>query len=80
MAPRTRVQPRTMTLKETAAYWGLSINTFGKLLQQGTAPGPLKVPGLRRHLFDREQQAARWMPCGGRKRWRDEEQKNSGQP
>ena len=46
-----------MTLKETAAYWGLSINTFGKLLQQGTAPGPLKVPGLRRHLFDREQQA-----------------------
>ena len=45
-----------MTLKKTAAYWGLSINTFGKLLQQGTAPGPLKVPGLR-HLFDREQQA-----------------------
>ena len=56
MAPRTPIQPRTMTLKETAAYWGLFINTFGKLLQQGTAPGPLKVPGLRRHLFDREQQ------------------------
>jgi hypothetical protein len=45
-----------MTLKETASYWGLSANTFRKLMQQGVAPGPLDIPGLGRLLFDREQQ------------------------
>jgi hypothetical protein len=45
-----------MTLKEIASYWGLSANTFRKLMQQGVAPGPLKIPGLGRLLFDREQQ------------------------
>jgi hypothetical protein len=45
-----------MTLKETAFYWGLSANTFRKLMQQGIAPGPLAIPGLGRLLFDREQQ------------------------
>jgi hypothetical protein len=45
-----------MTLEETASYWGLSGNTFRKLIQQGVAPGPLDIPGLGRLLFDREQQ------------------------
>jgi hypothetical protein len=39
----TKIQPRTMTLKEIASYRGL-------------APGPLNIPGLGRLLFDREQQ------------------------
>ena len=51
-----KIQPRTMTFKETATYWGLSGNTFRKLMQQGYAPGPLNIPGLGRLLFDREQQ------------------------
>ena len=51
-----KIQPRTMTLKETASYWGLSANTFRKLMLQGFAPGPLNIPGLGRLLFDREQQ------------------------
>jgi len=51
-----KIQPRTMTLKETASYWGLSANTFRKLMLQGVAPGPLNIPGLGRLLFDREQQ------------------------
>jgi hypothetical protein len=45
-----------MTFKETMTYWNLSANTFRKLMQQGVAPGPLNIPGLGRHLFDREQQ------------------------
>ena len=50
------IQPRMMTFKETMTYWNLSANTFRKLMQQGVAPGPLNIPGLGRHLFDREQQ------------------------
>jgi hypothetical protein len=50
------IQPRTMTFKETMTYRNLSANTFRKLMQQGVAPGPLNIPGLGRHLFDREQQ------------------------
>jgi hypothetical protein len=45
-----------MTLKETASYWGLSANTFRKLMLLGFAPGPLNIPGLGRLFFDREQQ------------------------
>ena len=48
------IQPRMMTFKETMTYWNLSANTFRKLMQQGVAPGPLNIPGLGRHLFDRE--------------------------
>ena len=51
-----KIHPRTMTFKDTAPYWGLSENTFRKLMQQGVAPGPLNIPGLGRLLFDREQQ------------------------
>jgi hypothetical protein len=51
-----RLQPRTMTFKETAAYWGLSGNTFRKLMQRGYAPGPPNIPSLGRFLFDRGQQ------------------------
>ena len=56
MKRAAKIQPRTMTLEETASDWGLSGNTFRKLMQQGVAPGPLNIPGLGRLLFDREQQ------------------------
>jgi len=55
--PRAIEQPRTMTFKETVAYWSVSPNTFRKLMQEGIAPGPLEIPCLGRTLlFDREQQ------------------------
>ena len=56
MKRAAKIQPRTMTFKETVTYWNLSANTFRKLIQQGIAPGPLDIPGLGRLLFDREQQ------------------------
>ena len=56
MKQAAMIRPRTMTFKETVTYWGLSANTFRKLMLQGVAPGPLDIPGLGRLLFDREQQ------------------------
>jgi excisionase family DNA binding protein len=50
------VPPRALTIRQAAEYWGISPNTFRKLVRQGIAPGPIKLPGLGRLLFDREQQ------------------------
>jgi excisionase family DNA binding protein len=51
-----QIAPRALTIRQAAEYWGVSPNTFRKLVRAGIAPGPLHVPGLGRHLFDREQQ------------------------
>ena len=48
--------PRGLTYRQAAAYWGVSANTFRKLVNAGVAPGPLRIPKLGRSLFDREQQ------------------------
>jgi hypothetical protein len=50
------VPPRALTIRQAAEYWGVSPNTFRKLVRTGIAPGPINVPGLGRLLFDREQQ------------------------
>ena len=50
------VLPRNLTLRQTAEFWGVSYNTFRRLVRDGIAPPPMSVPGLGRMLFDREQQ------------------------
>jgi len=51
-----QIAPRALTIRQAADYWGVSPNTFRKLIRAGIAPGPLHLPGLGRLLFDREQQ------------------------
>jgi hypothetical protein len=50
------LQPRLLTISQTASYWGISPNTFKKLVRLGIAPAPVNPPGLGRLLYDREQQ------------------------
>ena len=47
------VAPRLLTLNETASYWGVSPNTFRKMVQKGIAPGPIYTPGMTRLLSDK---------------------------
>jgi hypothetical protein len=47
-----------MTFRQAAVYWGVSYNTFKKLVRLGVAPGPVNIPELGRLLFDRKQQDA----------------------
>ena len=54
--PFDNVLPRLLTIKQTASYWGVSPNSFRRLVQNGIAPGPVHTPGFNRLLFDREQQ------------------------
>ena len=49
-------QSRGMTTRQAAAFWGVHYHTFRKLVRLGVIPGPLKVPGLARPIFDRSQQ------------------------
>jgi len=50
------VRPRGLNLRQAAALWGVSPNTFRKLVRFGIAPPPLRIPELGRDLFDLEQQ------------------------
>jgi hypothetical protein len=50
--PFENVLSRLLTIKRTASYWGVSPNSFRKLVQNGIAPGPVHTPGLNRLLFD----------------------------
>jgi hypothetical protein len=50
------VLPRAFNLRQAAAYWGVSPNTFRKLVRLGIAPPPLRIPELGRDLFDIQQQ------------------------
>jgi hypothetical protein len=50
------ISPRGMTMRQTAAFWGVSYQTFRKLVREGAVPPPMEVPGLGRKLFDRELQ------------------------
>jgi hypothetical protein len=49
------IAPRCLTKRQAAAYWGVSYNTFAKLIRLGIAPAPIDMPELGRLLFDREQ-------------------------
>jgi hypothetical protein len=64
--PFENVLPRLLTIKQTASYWGVSPNSFRKLVQNGIAPGPVHTPGLNRLLFGREQQDRAIDACGKR--------------
>ena len=49
-------QSRGMTTRQAAAFCGVHYHTFRKLVRLGVVPGPIKLPGLARPIFDREQQ------------------------
>jgi hypothetical protein len=51
--PTPAILPRGLNIKQAAAYWGVSPNTFRKLIKAGLAPAPLKLPGLDRNVYDR---------------------------
>jgi hypothetical protein len=54
--PAETIRPRLLTISQVASYWGVSPNTYRKLVRDGVAPGPLPIDGLGRLLFDRQQQ------------------------
>ena len=47
------IEPRGLNIRQAAAYWGVSPNTYKRLYREGLAPGPINIPGLDRHIFDR---------------------------
>jgi hypothetical protein len=44
---------RGLNIREASRYWGVSPNTFKKLVRLGLAPAPLKLPGVGRNIYDR---------------------------
>jgi hypothetical protein len=52
----SNIPARGLTQRQAAAYWGVSYNTFRKLVKLGVAPPPLYILQLGRELFDKEQQ------------------------
>jgi predicted DNA-binding transcriptional regulator AlpA len=58
MDKEDKIEPRLLTIRQVSSYWGVSPNTFRKLMAQGIAPGPINTPGLGRLLFDRLAQDA----------------------
>jgi hypothetical protein len=56
MLPAEKVQSRGMTTRQAAAFWGVHYHTFRKPVRLGVVPGPLKMHGIARPIFDREQQ------------------------
>jgi hypothetical protein len=49
------IPPRGLNIRQAASYWGVSPNTFKKLVRLGLAPAPLKLPGVDRNIYDRPQ-------------------------
>jgi hypothetical protein len=47
------IPPRGLSIRQASAYWDVSPNTFKKLVRLGLAPGPLRLPGLDRNIYDR---------------------------
>lgn len=47
------ISPRGMSTPQGAAYVGVSVNTFEKMVRLGHMPGPLQMPGMGRVLYDR---------------------------
>ena len=47
--------PRGMSGRQAAAYWGVSPGTFKKMVGLGIAPAPMKLPGIDRVIYDRNQ-------------------------
>jgi hypothetical protein len=55
MRKRPKIEPRALNLRQAAAYWGVSANTYKKLEHLGLAPGPIKLPGVLRRLYDKAE-------------------------
>jgi hypothetical protein len=53
--PKLDIEPRGLNIRQAAAYWGVSPNTYRKLYRNGLAPGPIDIPGLDRNVFDRRE-------------------------
>ena len=53
MSNHPSIAPRGLTLRQTAAYWGVSYHTFRRLLRDGFAPKPVNI-GTGRMIFDRK--------------------------
>jgi hypothetical protein len=51
---QTPVLPRGLNIRQASAYWGVSPNTFKRLVQRGDAPAPMKIPGLDRNIWDKQ--------------------------
>jgi hypothetical protein len=51
--PLSTIPPRGLNIRQASAYWGVSPNTFKRLVRLGLAPAPLKLPGLDRNIYDR---------------------------
>jgi hypothetical protein len=51
--PPSTIPSRGHDIRQAAAYWGVSPNTFKKLVRLGLAPEPLRLPGPDRNIYDR---------------------------
>jgi hypothetical protein len=51
--PPSIIPSRGLNIRQAASYWGVSPNTFKKLVGLGLAPAPLRLPGLDRNIYDR---------------------------
>lgn len=53
--PKMVIPPRGLSVNDAARYWGISKNTFLKLVNAGVAPQPLHLPETHRVIYDRLQ-------------------------
>jgi excisionase family DNA binding protein len=60
------IEPRGLTMRQAAAYWGVSYGTFRKLIREGVAPAPIDL-GVGRFIFDRAALDAALEARGGQK-------------
>jgi hypothetical protein len=52
--PQQTIAPRGLSIRQAAAYYGVSPGTFRKLVRLGFAPEPLKLHGLDRNIYDKQ--------------------------
>lgn len=52
------ITPRGLSLKQVAAYWGVSQNTYRKFIREGIAPPPIRLGRKGKMIFDRIAQDA----------------------
>jgi hypothetical protein len=48
------IAPRGLNLAQASEYLGCCPSTFKKLVATGVAPPPIRIPGLDRAIFDRQ--------------------------
>jgi len=60
------IVPRGMSLKQAAAYWGVSPNTSRKFIRDGVVPPPIRLGSKGKMIFDRIAQDRAMDACGKR--------------